>query len=75
MRIVMQDVSKLAVDVGVGYGSLMRLAREIDEDATLPSLAHMTRSGLNRLFVILVKIRMTQRGRTITPRVEGVICK
>jgi hypothetical protein len=51
-------IRALAVHVGIGYGTLMKIARECDENAALPSLAHMTRRGLDQLYQVLVGIRL-----------------
>ncbi|MGH7485757.1 MAG: hypothetical protein ACREMY_09175 [bacterium] len=59
----------LAVDLRMNHGTLMQLARECDENSTLPDLAHLTRRGREQLYQLLVGIRLetvATRGRLVT---------
>ena len=68
----LRDVRTMAVHAGVSYGTLLSLARETEENANLPSLAHMTVRGLEMLYQTLVAIRFAEYAREV---VEVLGCK
>ncbi len=67
--VTIQDIRIMARTAGVEHGQLMRLARECEEDATLPSLAHLSTRGLAQLYQLLVAIRF---GRSDVKRLVEV---
>lgn len=61
--VTLRNIRKLAFEAEIGYGELMRLARECEEDATLPSLAHLSTRGREQLSQTLFTIRLQRSVR------------
>lgn len=51
--VTVADVRALAARLRVSHGTLLKCAREIEENAALPLLTHMKREGLERLYNLL----------------------
>lgn len=51
--VTVADVRALAARLRVSHGTLLKSAREIEENAALPSITHMKREGLERLYNLL----------------------
>jgi hypothetical protein len=57
MQVTINTIRRLAVELRMSYGELIRLARECEENANLPSLAHMTALGREQLFAAMLQVQ------------------
>jgi hypothetical protein len=62
MNTTTAEIRALATHLGFGPGELLRIAREVSEDANLPSIAHLTGRQRNRLHFELKIYQALQEG-------------